>query len=178
MRTLFLVSLLGILACQPSAPAGAPTAGSAKGAGVVAVAIVPLKLTTTPEGEKQFHFKTLELKDDGALLLDGKPNGKILSDHLESADGKSTASFKADGTVEDGKGGSAMLGVDTLTNLKKKDILTVNNDGTVMLNHVGEDKKQLPASFEPFPPAGKHAALLALIATPIASSMLNGADAP
>ena len=172
LKTILLSSILALVACQPQEPP--KTTGAATSApGTVAVAIVPLKLTTTPEGEKQFHFKTLELKDDGSLTLDGKPHGKLLSDHLESAEGRAGPPFKADGTIIGDHGATAVLGVDTLSNAKKE-ALTVNNDGSIMLTRKTGEKVQVAASFETFPPAGKHAALLVLTTTTIAYPIFSG----
>lgn len=110
------------------AAAEAPSAGSGAAGGVIALA--PMKFTPAKK-DKSVAFKSLELKGDGTVLIDGKPAATIKGDEVDSAGGTSMLTVGVDGSlVGNGvKPGMKFDGDDLVTDTGVR--LSVGDDGTI-----------------------------------------------
>ncbi len=101
-------------------PAGGPAGGVIK--------VAAMKLTPAKKGKND---KTIELKDDGSVNIDGKPAAKIKGDTVDSTGGTSMVTVGIDGSlVGNGvKPGYKFEGDDLVHENGSK--LSVGEDGTI-----------------------------------------------
>jgi len=122
---------------------------------------------------------TVELKEDGTVVANGKTVGKFVKNEFKSDDGKHTVSVLKNGSILfDGKDEGAKFDAkDQVVGIKKMGALAIADDGTVTAT--GEDGKDMmkkPVKFSGFKPEGRRAAELLMIVLIATGS--DSAEAP
>ncbi len=157
--TLGISALTGVLACsgsgEPSGPA-AQTSGSvrtvtsspapsANVAAVDAIAVGPLKIT--------IDGKALELKEDGVFSVDGKTFGTFSKNEVKLAYGQHVLTVAKNGgisvtaDIDLNKMGTKFTDKNGITTTEKGDLLTIEDDGKVMLAR--QEKHPVFTGFKP-----------------------------
>lgn len=138
-----------------AAPAEAPAEGPGAVGGVIK--IVAMKLTSAKKGKGD---KAVELKEDGTVLVDGKPAATIKGDQVDSTGGTSMLTVGVDGSlVGNGvKPGFKLEGDEIVGESGVK--LTVGDDGTITAT---KDGKSEPIAKAENGAASKRAALVAAV---------------
>lgn len=123
----------------PPAPtevaAGAPTPGEASaGAAGGVIKLAAMKVTPAKKGS------SVELKDDGSVIVDGKPAAKIKGDQVDSTGGTSMLTVGVDGSlVGNGvKPGFKFEGDDVVTESGAK--LSIGEDGAITATKDGKSE--------------------------------------
>jgi hypothetical protein len=119
----------------PAAPAADTTSGPGAAGGMIK--LVAMKLTPAKKGKND---KPIELKEDGTVLIDGKPAAKIKGDQVDSTGGTSMLTVGVDGSLV-GNGvqpGFKFDGDDLVTENGVK--LSVGDDGTITASKDGKSE--------------------------------------
>ncbi len=140
----------------PAAPA-AETAENAGAAGGM-MKLAAMKLSPVKKGKTD---KPVEVKDDGSVLIDGKPAAKIKGDQVDSTGGTSMLTIGVDGSlVGNGvKAGYKFEGDELVHESGLK--LAVADDGTITASKDG--KSEPVAKTEGGAASAKRAALVAAV---------------
>ena len=139
-----------------AAPAEATTEGPGAAGGMMKLAA--MKLTPVKKGKTD---KPVEVKDDGSVLIDGKPAAKIKGDQVDSSGGTSMLTIGVDGSlVGNGvKAGYKFEGDELVHESGLK--LTVGDDGTITATKDG--KSEPVVKTEGGAATAKRAALVAAV---------------
>lgn len=110
--------------------------------------------------------KSAEIKDDGSVVVDGKPMGKFVGNELQDASGKTLISVGTDGVIKMDGATKTMKFNDKDEVETEGDKLIVGDDGVVkMLKADGKpDKDSGKAKFTGFKPTARRAAAIFVIA--------------
>jgi hypothetical protein len=137
----------------------APTEPKAEGPGAAGgvIKVVAMKITPAKKGKD----KAVELKDDGTVLIDGKPAAKMKGDSVDSSGGTSMVTVGVDGSlVGNGvKNGYKFDGDDLVHESGLK--LSVADDGTI--NVTKDGKTEALAKTDGKASSAKRAALVATV---------------
>lgn len=167
------------------ASAAPPPAASASVAPAPAaphgVTVIPLKLVTTPAGVTKYGFKTIELRADGAMLLDGKPWSKLTPERVELTPERVESkandvifTIGADGALAGSNGGKAQLTpADTITNAVGESF-SIADDGTVTFTRKTGEKIVVEAKFESMPAKAKAAGGMMIVTSRIGYVIFKG----
>lgn len=153
MKRRFLFALVVATgACGEKMPAS--VAGPRRGGAMIKLA--PLKVTPAKRGKD----KVVELRDDGAVLIDGRRAAKIAGDHVESADGTSMLTVGVNGSLVGSRvaPGFKFDGDDLVTDAGAK--LSVDADGAIIVTR--DRDTEILARMEGAS-SGKRAALIATV---------------
>lgn len=128
---------------------------------------------------------TIELKDDGTVLADGKEAAKFVKNELKSTDGKHTVSVAKDGLITwDGKNekGLKFDEKDNVATGDKKGSISVGDDGKVTMTKQDGTPEKDQVAFTGFKPEARRAAgiilLMFLMSSEGASSTPSASAAP
>lgn len=140
----------------PAAPTETKTEGPGAAGGMMKLAA--MKLTPVKKGKTD---KAVEVKDDGSVMIDGKPAAKIKGDQVDSSGGTSMLTIGVDGSlVGNGvKPGYKFEGDELVHESGMK--LSVGDDGTITASKDG--KSEPVAKAEGGAATAKRAALVAAV---------------
>jgi hypothetical protein len=149
----------------PSTPSSASTDPQTPAASTAApVRVVALKLATPAKDAKKVGFTTLEVKDDGSLLIDGKPHGKIAADGLKDDSGKSILTVGTDGAVSGENAKPAKFSANDELVLDNGAKIQVADDGSVLVVDEKGKGDPIPVKFDGVSTWAKREAALIILA--------------
>lgn len=151
-----------------SAPATSSSAAASTPEAGPDLKVIAMKIT--------FEKETLEIKEDGAVMLAGKEIAKFVKNELKSSDGKHVVSVAKDGSIWfDGKNekGVKFDEKDAVVSNDKKGGLTIADDGKVTLLKEDGTPEKAVIKIEGFKPEARRAACIALLV-----SILTAAGEP
>jgi hypothetical protein len=110
--------------------------------------VVALKLVAPANQAKKLGFTTLEVKDDGSVVVDGKPRGKVTSEGLKDDSGKTVLGVSADGAVTGDNTKPAKFSANDELVFENGAKIQVADDGSVLMVDDKGKGDPMPAKFD------------------------------